>query len=619
MKKLMSLFLIVTLLGSVLVGCGATEAGESISESSTVNADGGNQEEQFEFASSDTFDIDNQSEIGHLTLAGYRVFAEKDGYIDFDIIVLNNTNKVINTVSVNVNILDANGNIIDSTYPQMQVLRVQPGQMISVDGNVEKGSGKTIMADEYSFYYDEEEYYSGYFDEVEAVSLESPTVEYFVDQNRLEHSAVVEDVIMPEGDEDILVSDLTVDDISDEYADISVMMKNNTDSAITNLSVFMELLDENGNIIGMSISQEPSRIQPQQSIKLSGSIDINRFDSAYFTVDSYSYYISDEDYVQGYIQELPKAVKINNNSAKETTKEQAGENVSESSPDKINSYTSESIIEGDAYVVTDNIYKIMQENFHAILGHKIKNIEMVEGYEAMKIESEDVDYIIICHENPSTDDIFFGVQYDVTEPKIVIEDMALFVQCFCPNKTYGEVVKLLKEQSHNWPEGTYRINSHFSIEGVLFHIMTGKSTDGKKDGFSLEVHADDINYVTKDAKETLRLMGVSEDNNFEKVNNLTDHQAQEMVQYYRDHEMEYISSVAELAERCNIDFTAHSSETSQRSTTDYSDSQPGTLHKCEQCGKSATHSIQGLNGYDEWYCDEHWQQMQDALDYMLNN
>ena len=121
--------------------------------------------------------------------------------------------------------------------------------------------------------------------------------------------------------------------------------------------------------------------------------------------------------------------------------------------------------------------------------------------------------------------------------------------------------------------------------------MTGKSTDGKKDGFSLEVHADNINYVTKDAKKTLRLMGVSEDNNF----------------------------VAELAERCNIDFTAHSSETSQRSTTDYSDSQPGTLHKCEQCGKSATHSIRGLNGYDEWYCDEHWQQMQDALDYMLNN
>ena len=62
--------------------------------------------------------------------------------------------------------------------------------------------------------------------------------------------------------------------------------------------------------------------------------------------------------------------------------------------------------------------------------------------------------------------------------------------------------------------------------------MTGKSTDGKKDGFSLEVHADNINYVTKDAKKTLRLMGVSEDKNFEKVNNLTDHQAKEMIQYY---------------------------------------------------------------------------------------
>lgn len=290
--------------------------------------------------------------------------------------------------------------------------------------------------------------------------------------------------------------------------------------------------------------------------------------------------------------------------------------------DKTNSYISKSIIEESDFLPSKKIYEIMQENFQSILGKKITNIEMADDNVCMNIESKDVDYKIFCFRYPSTDKVSFFAQYDGTEPKIIIKDMALFVQCFCSDKTYGDIVDLLKEQSHNWPEGTYQINSHFSIDGVMFYITPAKSNDGKKNGFGLEVKNSDIHYTTKDAKKTLRQLGNFEEENFKKTDNLTDEQAYEMVCYYKDHEMDYIPSLAVLAEKCGIDLNAYPLETSQEpeeNYTYYEDYHSEVLHTCEQCGKSATHNIRGMNGYDEWYCDEHWNEMQNMLDYMMDN
>lgn len=40
-------------------------------------------------------------------------------------------------------------------------------------------------------------------------------------------------------------------------------------------------------------------------------------------------------------------------------------------------------------------------------------------------------------------------------------------------------------------------------------------------------------------------------------------------------------------------------------------------HTCIECGKLATHSIVGLNGTDEWYCDEHWNEMMDVYNQII--
>lgn len=52
---------------------------------------------------------------------------------------------------------------------------------------------------------------------------------------------------------------------------------------------------------------------------------------------------------------------------------------------------------------------------------------------------------------------------------------------------------------------------------------------------------------------------------------------------------------------------------SYNSSSSYSDK---SYHTCIQCGKRANHSITGLNGTLEWYCDDHWNQMREMLDYM---
>ena len=41
---------------------------------------------------------------------------------------------------------------------------------------------------------------------------------------------------------------------------------------------------------------------------------------------------------------------------------------------------------------------------------------------------------------------------------------------------------------------------------------------------------------------------------------------------------------------------------------------PTSTHNCEECGKPATKSIVGFNDTTEWYCDDHYQQILDAME-----
>ena len=61
------------------------------------------------------------------------------------------------------------------------------------------------------------------------------------------------------------------------------------------------------------------------------------------------------------------------------------------------------------------------------------------------------------------------------------------------------------------------------------------------------------------------------------------------------------------------------SESKSEEKTPTEDNAGDTVHSCEECGKPASHSMKGLNGTLEWYCNDHWKQMQEMLDYMMNN
>lgn len=39
-------------------------------------------------------------------------------------------------------------------------------------------------------------------------------------------------------------------------------------------------------------------------------------------------------------------------------------------------------------------------------------------------------------------------------------------------------------------------------------------------------------------------------------------------------------------------------------------------HSCMECGKSASHSMTGISGQTEWYCDKHWEELKEMYAYL---
>lgn len=77
--------------------------------------------------------------------------------------VKNCTDKTINTISLNTNFLDEDGNIVSNSYPQKEAT-VKPGQSIVMEAMVETGEATSVVADVYSYFDENQQFYEGTFD-----------------------------------------------------------------------------------------------------------------------------------------------------------------------------------------------------------------------------------------------------------------------------------------------------------------------------------------------------------------------------------------------------------------------------------------------------------------------
>ena len=87
------------------------------------------------------------------------------GFISYGMVIQNDTEETINTITLDVIYLDVNGNISGTTYPQ-EGSNVAPGQSITIEGIDESGKYAYVTVDGYFYYTNEGEYVSGYFSEI---------------------------------------------------------------------------------------------------------------------------------------------------------------------------------------------------------------------------------------------------------------------------------------------------------------------------------------------------------------------------------------------------------------------------------------------------------------------
>lgn len=87
------------------------------------------------------------------------------------------------------------------------------------------------------------------------------------------------------------------------YHCFSFTVKNCTDEVINTVSIDINFLDENGNIVGTSYPQESSRLQPEQTMVMDCLCE-EALGAYSAVVDGYSYYCGD-DFFTGYIDDSP--------------------------------------------------------------------------------------------------------------------------------------------------------------------------------------------------------------------------------------------------------------------------------------------------------------------------
>ena len=238
---------------------------------------------------------------------------EEDGWIYYYVKVKNDTQNIINAVSVSVSYMNEDGDIIDSSYPQ-NAARVLPGQTTCIEGLVEVGETKKIKIDQFSFYSENKDYFEGSFSEsLNEVDITKPGITEYDDEPKFDGSELSKEIVISDDEPSIIVKDLKYDGESDGYKTFSATVTNNTDKTINTVAVNMVLLNSNGNICGETYPQIENRVEPGQSLKIEGLTDNSEAQA--FTVDGFSYYEGDSDegeYIEGFFPTIPQAVKISN-------------------------------------------------------------------------------------------------------------------------------------------------------------------------------------------------------------------------------------------------------------------------------------------------------------------
>ncbi|MBR0410076.1 MAG: hypothetical protein IJI25_03605 [Eubacterium sp.] len=105
------------------------------------------------------------------------------------------------------------------------------------------------------------------------------------------------------------------------------------------------------------------------------------------------------------------------------------------------------------------------------------------------------------------------------------------------------------------------------------------------------------------------------------IEDLSYDDAKILLDYYSEHEKEVfpydkLLSSTELGTTEARSVTTDSTKESGKGKKSTKNTE--SSHTCLECGKSANHSITGLNGTLEWYCDQHWQEMQEMYNKITN-
>lgn len=198
-----------------------------------------------------------------------------------------------------------------------------------------------------------------------------------------------------------------------------------------------------------------------------------------------------------------------------------------------------------------------------------------------------------------------------------MRDIAAFVQCFYKDKTYKDILDYMEEQCENRPDNEYELDDgYFAIDNVFFDI-TSIEKMGFDKGVHMEVFPWGINYDQINPKRMLYYLCLKEEKNaWDIIEEMSDSEAHELVDYYRNHEKDDIRGFNSLCKAAGVDYNIGSSDQEPIIISTPEPEKTSNPHYCEECGKLAYHSIQGLSGATEWYCNDHWKQMQDMFDYM---
>lgn len=113
---------------------------------------------------------------------------------------------------------------------------------------------------------------------------------------------------------------------SGDYTEFYFKVRNTSDIAVHTISINIDILDENGDIVDTTHPQKPSILQPGQAIIIDAIVKNDR-GGVSAIVSSYSLYTIDGDYAQGRISNSAKVEFVDNASA-----EAYNENKSDSIP-----------------------------------------------------------------------------------------------------------------------------------------------------------------------------------------------------------------------------------------------------------------------------------------------